>query len=109
MSRMLQVGDVFEATPVDARFLVADASAEEMEEIPPQRAKPSSRETARTEPEARVQEDDYEDMSQPDLLKLAQDRGLALPSGYVRKDVLIDILEGRETFAADDEDEDDGA
>ena len=106
MSRMLQVGDVFDATDVDARFLVANASAEEMGDHSPRHARLPSRSTAKTEPEAKAQEDAYEDMSQPDLLKLAQDRGLALPSGYVRKDVLIDLLEGRETVA---DDEDDGA
>jgi hypothetical protein len=99
MGRMLKVGDEFDATAVDARFLVGDQSVEEVEDAP-RRGRPPRQ----AEPEA----SGLEDMRREDLLQLAQDRGISLPPGYVAKQDLIDYIEGRQAYVDSDQ-EDDGA
>src|SRR5688572_4585444 len=102
MSRMLKVGDEFEASPVDARFLLADASVDEVTE----REHSFRRSQPRQEPEPAS---GLADMRREDLLQMAHDRGVALPSGYVTKPDLIEYLEGRKVHEPESEDEDDGA
>jgi hypothetical protein len=86
MSRMLKVGDEFEATTVDARFLLADSSVEEVTEAP----RREYRQRQAEEPKGEA----LEDMSVPELRKLAEERGIDLPSGYVAKPKLLKLLSG---------------
>jgi hypothetical protein len=89
MSRMLKVGDEFEATPIDARFLLADSSVEEVTE-PPRREYRQRQAEAPEEPKGEA----HEDMNVADLRKLAEERGIDLPSGYVAKPKLLKLLSG---------------
>lgn len=95
MTRRLQAGDEFDATPIDARFLLADQS---VEEVGRQAAAPGK-------PKAGA----LEDMRRDELLDVAKARGVNLPPGYVGKPDLIDYIEGRKIYEVDSEKEDDDA
>ena len=98
MSRMLKVGDEFEATPVDARFLVGDASAEEADAAPKRRGRqPKAADPA---PET-TEESDPSALTVAELRQRVEDRGLELPDHYVKKDELLAML--------DEDEEGDGA
>jgi hypothetical protein len=107
MSRMLKVGDEFDATPVDARFLLADASVEALGEGEerPRRGRPP-RQAATAEPQSAEQaapaepaepQDEFTDMTVTELRELAEARGLELDSGYVKREELLALLRGQPT------------
>jgi hypothetical protein len=108
MSRMLKVGDEFEATPVDAKYLLADASVEEIDggEERPRRGRPP-RQAAAAEPqqsqpaeqaapaEPAEPQDEFTNMTVTELRELAEARGLELDSGYVKREELLALLRGQ--------------
>jgi hypothetical protein len=112
MTAELQGGSEFEVTGRDARYLRKAGWAEDVDmtapEPPPRRrGRPPKAETAAPKPEPTAS-DDFETMTVLELRALAEDRGHTLRSGYIPKADLIDLLEGRESSAVA-EDEDDGA
>lgn len=108
MTRMLRPGDSFEATPVDARFLLGDESAEEDEAPQPRRGRAAPEEASTVyrrsagkadepEPEPVVVADEppaVEEPSRDELLKMVAQRGIELPPGYVTKPELLRLLQG---------------
>jgi hypothetical protein len=103
-SRMLKVGDEFDVTPVDARYLIGDDSVEEIdgeEPARPRRGRPprqagaeAPQPTASAPPTSISAAPTLEELTHEQLLDMAVERGVELPPGYVRKDILIDLLQG---------------
>lgn len=100
MTRMLKPGDSFEATPIDARFLLGDESAEEAEEAP-RRGRPLKEREPEPWPEQpavtdepMADEKELEDCTVAELRALVEQRGIDLPTHYLRKDELIEMLQG---------------
>jgi hypothetical protein len=92
MTRMLRAGDEFEATPVDAKFLLGeqDPSVDVVDDEPSRRV----RLQREAEPSQETKADSLESMSAPELRQLAEERGIDLPSGYVTKPKLLSLLRG---------------
>lgn len=89
-TRMMSAGDEYEATGMHARTLKAVRLATD---APPRRGrppkpKPSPEVDTASEPEG----DRLEDRSNADLRAMAEERGVELPTGYVRNDELIEAL-----------------
>lgn len=105
MSRMLKVGDEFDATDVDAKYYIADASVEAIEvgeersrrgRPPRQAAAPESQPAEQAAPaEPAEPQDEFTDMTVTELRELAEARGLELDSGYVKREELLVLLRGQ--------------
>jgi hypothetical protein len=112
MAADIMGGSEFEISSADARYLRKAGYAEEVTEAAQQAAPrhrgrpPKGAQQERSEPET-AEGDDFDRLSVPELRTLAEKRGLDLPSGYVARPKLLQILRGEE--APDNEDEDDGA
>lgn len=73
-----------------------DLPAESAEPAAKPRGRP--RKAAPVEPEAPAKPEDpnrheFEHMTVPDLREMAEEKGVELPTGYVRKDELVELLE----------------
>ena len=95
MTRRLVAGDVFEASPNEVRLFMkakwADIASDEPAPVAKRRGRPPK--VAAPEPEP------FEDKTVPELREMAEERGVDLPSGYVRKEELVERIS-----EADDDD-----
>ena len=110
-TRRLKAGDVFDVPPGnDARDLKAinwaeDAPADEVGYAPRRRLKPQAKAVqpepkakpeAKAEPKPEPKPEPLEEKTVPELREMAEQQELDLPSGYIRKDELIDMLQDTE-------------
>jgi hypothetical protein len=111
MSRMMRVGDEFEATPTDAQHLLRRRRVEEVVDEAPQREyrrRPAAEPEASETDEANDGDKPLEDLSVAALRRVAEQRGIDLPARYVRHDRLVKMIRG-EALDDDNGEEDDGA
>lgn len=84
-SRMLQAGAEFEPMPGDVQYMLRRGRAEV---VPAETELESAQESA----EVVADPEPDPEPSRDQLLVIAAELGIELPAGYVRKDVLIDLI-----------------
>lgn len=94
-TRRMQAGDEFEATDVDARYLMGDASVSEAGEgsAALRRGRPpKASEPAEPQPQASEHSDEYYELTVGELRVKAEENGIDLDHGYMRRDQLVALL-----------------
>jgi hypothetical protein len=98
-TRQLQEGDEFDArNPRDYKVLLAVKQAEPVSDVAVMRrsSRPARRaQAAKTESKTEQPQDDLAEKTVPQLREMAEEKGVELPSGYLRHDDLVDILKER--------------
>jgi hypothetical protein len=97
-TRNMMAGDEFEVTDGVARILKATKKVEDVPQPEPaRRGRPPKAAAPEPEPEP---EEQLPEPTREELLSIAEARGIELPSGYVRKDELIDLINADDAKAA---------
>jgi Rho termination factor, N-terminal domain len=94
-TRQLQEGDEFDArNPRDYKVLLAVKQAEPVSDVSVMRrsSRPVRRAVAAKAESKTEQPDELAEKTVPQLREMAEEKGVELPSGYLRHEVLVDLL-----------------